>query len=149
MVLTDGRIVTASVTEHPDLSWAARGAGQSFGVATELVLRAHHQRASVFAGLIYLSADRLASVVDFANQFDDQATGDEGLYFRFTTCPLAMPSTVIVALLFYNGPRSRGEFFFAPLLALDTIQNQTREMLVSGDQHGPWTACCTQCPPST
>ncbi|KAJ6028033.1 hypothetical protein N7540_003609 [Penicillium herquei] len=128
MVLADGRIVTASVTENPSLFWAARGAGQSFGVATEFVLRAHNQRSSIFGGLIYFSPDKLASVVEFANQFDGQAKGDEGLYFGFTTCPPAMPSVVLVALLFYNGPKTKGESFFAPLLALDPIQNQTREM---------------------
>ncbi|KAJ6133711.1 hypothetical protein N7523_000033 [Penicillium sp. IBT 18751x] len=128
MVLADGRVLTASVAEHPDLYWAVRGAGQSFGVATEFVLRAHLQRSSIFGGLIYLTPDRLDSVVDFANQFDVQATGDEGLYLGFTTHPPSMPSTVIVALLFFNGPRKAGESFFAPLLALDPIQNETREM---------------------
>jgi hypothetical protein len=128
MVLADGRVVTASVAEHPDLFWAVRGAGQSFGVATEFVLRAHRQRSSIFGGLVYLLTDRLDAVIEFANRFDEQATGDEGLYFGFTTRAPAMPSTVIVALLFYNGPRAAGETFFAPLLALDPTQNDTREM---------------------
>ncbi|KAJ5771793.1 hypothetical protein N7520_002322 [Penicillium odoratum] len=128
MVLADGHIVTASVADHPDLFWAVRGAGQSFGVATEFTFRAHRQRSSIFGGLVYLSPDRLASIIEFLNRFDEQATGDEGLYFGFTTFPPAMPSTVIVALLFYNGSKTRGESFFAPLLTLDPIQNHTREM---------------------
>jgi hypothetical protein len=67
-------------------------------------------------------------VVEFANRFDEQTTGDEGLYFGFNTRPPTMPSTVIVALVFYNGPKAGGEAFFAPLLALDSIKNETREM---------------------
>lgn len=128
LVLADGRIVTASMTENADLFWASRGAGQSFGVATELVLRAHRQRSSVFGGLLYFSVEQLNAVVDFASQFDDRATGDEGLFFGFTTQPPTYPSTVIAALIFYNGPRVAAESFFAPLLALHPIQNDTREM---------------------
>lgn len=128
MVLADGRIVTASGDEHQDLFWAVRGAGQCFGVVTELVLRAHRQRSLVFGGLVYLPIEHLTAVVEFANQFDQQATGDEAMFFGFTTRAHAPCSTVIVALLFYNGPRAAAEAFFAPLLRLGSIQNDTREV---------------------
>lgn len=128
LVLADGRIVTASMTENPDLFWAARGAGPSFGVATELILRAHRHRSPVFGGLLYFSVDKLDALVDFASQFDDRTTGDEALFFGFTTQPPTYPSTIIVALIFYNGPRVAAESFFAPLLALHPVQNDTREM---------------------
>lgn len=39
MVLADGRIVTASEKENPDLFWAIRGAGASFGIITSFRLR--------------------------------------------------------------------------------------------------------------
>ncbi|KAJ6114091.1 hypothetical protein N7512_007536 [Penicillium capsulatum] len=127
LVLANGRIVNASETEHSELFWALRGAGQCFGVVTELVFRAYPQRSPVFGGLLYLPAERLPSVVDFINEFDSRATGDEGLFIGFTTRPPDILSTVIVALLFYNGPRADAETFFAPLLALDVINNETRE----------------------
>jgi FAD/FMN-containing dehydrogenase len=128
IVLADGRIMTASTDENQDLFWAIRGAGQSFGVVTEFVLRAHPQRSPVFGGFIYLPIEQLTAVVEFANQFDTQTTGDEALFFGFTTRPHAPRSTVIVALLFYNGPSTAAEAFFAPLLALESIQNETHEM---------------------
>lgn len=128
LVLADGSILNTSMSENPDLFWALRGAGQEFGVATEFVMRAHRQDSPVFGGFLYFSMDSLADIVGFANSFDQRAGGDEGIFFGFTTRPFTLASTAIFTLLFYNGPQSTAEEFFAPLLKLNHIQNNTQEM---------------------
>ncbi|KAE8386654.1 hypothetical protein BDV23DRAFT_187058 [Aspergillus alliaceus] len=127
MVLADGRVVTASITDNTDLFWAVRGAGQNFGVATEFVFKAYPQKNPVFGGLLYFTADRLAKILDFANHFEERATGHEGLFFGFTAPPL-MQATVIFAVVFYNGPRPEAERFFAPILSQGPVLNDTRMM---------------------
>lgn len=41
VVLADGRAVTASADDEPDLLWALQGAGSGFGIVTALDLRTH------------------------------------------------------------------------------------------------------------
>jgi len=43
VVLADSTILRASETQHPDLFWALKGAGASFGVITEFVVRTENE----------------------------------------------------------------------------------------------------------
>jgi FAD/FMN-containing dehydrogenase len=57
VVTADGRLLTATATEHDDLFWALRGGGGNFGIATGLRYRLHPVE-TVLAGAIVHSATR-------------------------------------------------------------------------------------------
>ena len=57
LVTADGRPVTASESENPELFWALHGGGGNFGVATELVFRLAASSPSVTLALLLWPAD--------------------------------------------------------------------------------------------
>ena len=62
LVTADGRGVTASEDENPDLFWALHGGGGNFGVATSFVFRLHPVGPMVTAGLMMWPGDAAAEV---------------------------------------------------------------------------------------
>lgn len=117
IVLADGRILEASQDTHPDLFWAIRGAGQAFGVVTEMVFKAYDMRRDIFGGLLYFTPDKLDKVVEFANWFDEQQNERSGLFFGFRA-PSPVEEALVMTLVFYDGPKGEATAFFAPLLSL-------------------------------
>ncbi len=57
LVLADGRAVTASSDEHPDLFWAIRGGGGNFGAVTRFTFRLHKVGPEVLFGPTFFSLD--------------------------------------------------------------------------------------------
>ena len=62
VVTAEGAIVVASADQHPDLFWALRGGGGSFGVVTAMELRLFPV-AEVYAGAAYFAPRRAADVL--------------------------------------------------------------------------------------
>jgi FAD/FMN-containing dehydrogenase len=62
VVTADGRVVTASETENPELFWGLRGGGGNFGVVTEFELRLHPVGPTVYGGMLIYPRDRAGQV---------------------------------------------------------------------------------------
>lgn len=127
MVLADGSIVTASGDENIDLFWAVRGAGQSFGVATEFTYKAHEQKTPVWAGQLAFLPTHLEELAEVANQLSKSSDGSSAMMYGFTTPP-PLFKPVVLAVVFFDGPESAAKDHFAPLLALNPVRNLTSTM---------------------
>jgi FAD/FMN-containing dehydrogenase len=90
VVLADGRLVTASEREHPDLFWALRGGGGNFGVATALTFRLHPVSV-VWGGPTLWAIDDAAEVLRWYRAFQPAAPDDVCGFFAFLDVPPAPP----------------------------------------------------------
>lgn len=69
VVTADGRRVTASETENPELLWALRGAGTNFGVVTEFVFRLHQVNPMANLGLFFWRPEDAREPLRFARDY--------------------------------------------------------------------------------
>jgi hypothetical protein len=122
VVLADGRFVTASETEHPDLFWGLRGGGGNFGVVTSFLFRAHPVK-MVFAGPIFWEATHATAVMRTSRDFLPDAPEDLGMFVGLKTVPPMDPfprehwgKRACAVIGAYNGSAAEGEKVLAPLL---------------------------------
>jgi hypothetical protein len=122
VVLADGRVVTASDTEHPDLFWGLRGGGGNFGVVTELELRLHPVGPLVTGGLVLHPLERAPEVCRFFRDFMRDAPREIGAGVVFMHAPPApfvppdlqgRPAVAIIGGAF--GALDEGADLLAPL----------------------------------
>lgn len=122
VVLADGRLVTASEDENPDLLWGLKGAGYNFGVVVEFTYQAHEQKNPVFAGIISFTPDMLEQVFEQLNKTLSLPDARSGV-MCFLAQPPGAPVPMVNVLCYYNGTREEGETRYAGLLALKPVVN--------------------------
>jgi FAD/FMN-containing dehydrogenase len=122
VVLADGRVVTASATEHPDLFWALRGGGGNFGVVTSFLFQGRPV-STVFAGPIFWDLNEAAAVMRAYRQFLPTAPEELGAFLGVKTVPSCDPfprehwgKKVCAVISAYPGAQADGERAIAPLL---------------------------------
>jgi FAD/FMN-containing dehydrogenase len=125
VVTADGRVVTASADEHPDLFWAIRGGGGNAGIVTELELQLAPV-SEIVGGEIVLPASRvvLRGFLEFAAAAPDDLTSIANLIQAppFPHIPAAcIGQTVLSILVCWTGApdaMNAADTALAPLRAL-------------------------------
>ena len=127
IVTADGRVRTASETEHPELFWAVRGAGSNFGVVTSFEFRLHEVGPLVaFAAPIYALEDAewvVPAWRDFMDAAPDEVSS--ALFLWGVPATEAFPAdlhdrAIVVPAAVYAGPAEEGERVLRPLRELAT-----------------------------
>ena len=122
VVLADGRFVTTSAKEHPDLFWALRGGGGNFGVVTSFLFQAHPV-STVYAGPIFWDAVHAPVVLRAFREFLAEAPEELGSFPGLKTVPSMDPfpkeywgRRACAVISCYSGPVAEGEGLMARLL---------------------------------
>lgn len=89
VVTADGRVVTASATENPDLFWGLRGGGGNFGIVTSFTLRLHPVGPLVYGGMLMYPAQAATQVTRAWRDFWATAPDAMGGGLAFITAPPA------------------------------------------------------------
>jgi FAD/FMN-containing dehydrogenase len=136
VVTADGRLVTASAAEHPELFWGLRGGGGNFGIVTTFTYRLHKVGPQVLCGAVFLPAERLSETLAAVR---DQVAGAPDELFVLCTLMVApsapfLPPEVhgrpmVKVGVCWAGRPDRGRPLLAPLRALpgvvaDTVQTR-------------------------
>jgi FAD/FMN-containing dehydrogenase len=123
VVTADGRIVTASAQENPELFWGLRGGGGNFGVVTRFTLQLHPVGPEVLGGMLLYPAEMSAAVLKFWRDFILTAPDEVGGAAALLTAPPLdfVPASlrgqpVIAVIPFYIGDIAEGQRALAPLL---------------------------------
>jgi hypothetical protein len=122
VVLADGRFVTASNKQNPDLFWALRGGGGNFGVVTSFLFKAHPV-SMVYAGPIFWEAKHARAIMQRYRDFLPNAPEELGAFVGLKTVPSMDPfprdswgHRACAVISSYNGSAENGQEALAPLL---------------------------------
>jgi len=123
VVLADGRLVSTSATEQPDLFWAIRGGGGNFGVVTSFLFKMQPVSEN-YAGPMLCHIDRAADVLKWYRDFIVKAPENLTGFFAFLVVPPGPPfpeelhlKTMCGVVWCYSGPEAvaKGPSIFAEI----------------------------------
>jgi FAD/FMN-containing dehydrogenase len=159
VVTADGRVVTASARENPDLFWALRGGGGNFGVVTEFTFRLHPVGPIVLGGMLMYPAAMARDLVRNWRDYMLGAPDEVGSGVAFITAPpldfVPEPvrgQPVVGVVVCYAGDPEEGRRVMAPILewgppAINLVQPMpyvaVQQLIDEGNAHGKrnyWSA---------
>jgi FAD/FMN-containing dehydrogenase len=121
VVLADGRIVTSSLDNEPELFWALRGGG-NFGVVTAMYHRTHYLP-SVRSGMLLFPFAEARAVLEGCIGIMAAAPEELTVQLGLVGGPGGVPLTMVVPT--WCGLPEQGEARLAPFLGLGTLVTST------------------------
>src|SRR5262245_37883769 len=126
LVTADGRLVSASATENPDLFWGLRGGSGNFGVVVSFEYRLHNVGPIVLGGPLVYALDDAQAAMRNARDFFLDAPDDVSLWMVLTHVPPAPPfpepawGAPVLALVPFCTDLDRGPALLEPLTSFGT-----------------------------
>jgi FAD/FMN-containing dehydrogenase len=124
LVTADGRLVSASEEENPDLFWGLRGGGGNFGVVTGVEYELHPLGPEVFAGAVAWRADEAPRVLEMFRQAAADAPPELTLVAAMRIAPPAPwlhpdahGKPIVMLLACHTGEITEAEKRLAPIKA--------------------------------
>jgi FAD/FMN-containing dehydrogenase len=112
VVTADGRVLTASADENPDLFWALRGGSGNFGVVTSFEYDLHAVGPTITGGGVFHPLEQAPEVLRFYREFAASAPDEVTTYCGFLPGP---HGPVIAVAAAHCGSLADGERALAPL----------------------------------
>jgi FAD/FMN-containing dehydrogenase len=101
IVTADGKFLTASPTENPDLFWGLRGGGGNFGVVTSFEFQLYPVGPTVLGGMVIYPMDQAKEVLRFYREF--ARTCPDALTARAALMTSPDGDPIVAILLNYMG----------------------------------------------
>jgi FAD/FMN-containing dehydrogenase len=117
IVTSDGKLLTASATEHPDLFWAVRGGGANLGVVTSFEYRLH-EVGPVLGGAVVWPLGQARRVLRFYGEFAQSCPDELSVNAGFASAEDGTP--VLGIAVAWIGPLDAGERVLKPLRSCES-----------------------------
>jgi FAD/FMN-containing dehydrogenase len=118
LVTAEGRVVTASTDENPDLFWGVRGGGGNFGVATSLEYALHPVGPTITGGLVAHPFARARETLRFFRDTTSASIPDElAVFGALTHAPDGSGNKLAGLIACHCGSLADGEAALKPIKA--------------------------------
>ena len=115
LVTADGRLVTASADENPDLFWGLKGGGGNFGIVTSFEYRLHPVGPTVYGGSVAFATEHRRAVLKAYRELTRKAPDELTTYTAMTAAPDGSPVAAMAAC--YAGDPAEGARLLDPIKA--------------------------------
>lgn len=137
VVLANGEIKKASKHENADLFWALNGAGQNFGVTTEVCLQAYTQKELYLGTMLFpampeiigklvTAINDLYVVKETPNGPETKSKGKAMALIGFAKPPPAEGQTMLLMNTVYDGPEEDAKKMLQPFFDIGPVVNEMR-----------------------